>query len=174
MFDEQFLRDKIRNVSDYPKKGVNFKDITPLLKDSNAFRIATEELALCLNEREIDYIIGIDARGFIIGAALAYVMQKGFIPIRKKGKLPSEVLKKEYKLEYGTEIMEIHKDALKSGDNVIIVDDVLATGGTAKCAADLVTELGANLNTLVFLAEISFLKGREMLSGYEIISLIRY
>lgn len=174
MPDQQYLKSKIRNIPDYPKKGINFKDITTLLKDPEAFKTAIEELALLLKDQKIDYIVGIEARGFIIGSALAYVMQKGFIPIRKKGKLPAKTIKKEYTLEYGTETIEIHNDALKPSDNVVIVDDVLATGGTAKAAADLVTELGANVIAIAFLTEISVLKGREKLGDYNIISLITY
>ncbi|MGD0728668.1 MAG: adenine phosphoribosyltransferase [Candidatus Micrarchaeaceae archaeon] len=171
---DEYIKSKIRDIPDYPKKGILFKDITPLLKDPDAFAVCMEELASKLDGKSIDYIVGIEARGFIIGSALAYLLKKGFIPIRKEGKLPAQVVKKEYTLEYGTSTIEIHKDAIEKGSNVVIVDDLLATGGTAKAAADLLTEIGANITAIAFVVELSFLNGREKLSDYEIMSLIKY
>jgi adenine phosphoribosyltransferase len=174
MFDESSMKSRIRSIPNYPKKGIMFYDITTLLKDADAFAKCIDHIAQILDGRKIDYIVGIDARGFIIGAALAYKLKKGFIPIRKKGKLPHKTVSKSYDLEYGTDTIEMHIDAVEKGDNVVVVDDLLATGGTAKAAAELVTGAGANIISLIFLVELKDLKGREKLQDYNIISLIKY
>ncbi len=164
----------IRNVPDFPKPGIGFKDITTLLKDGHAFHRALEELAAVYDAETIDKVVGIESRGFIFGAALAYRWQKGFVPIRKPGKLPAETLKEEYELEYGTDAVEIHRDAIVPGERVLLIDDLLATGGTAAAATRLIEKLRGRIEGIAFLIELTFLRGRERLSGYEITSLIQY
>lgn len=164
----------VREVRDYPKEGIIFKDITPVLQDPKAFSTAIDSLADALTPIDFDYIAGIEARGFIIGSALAYRTGKGFIPIRKKGKLPYTTISREYALEYGNAAIEIHADAVRKGSRIVIVDDLLATGGSAKAASELVTEAGGDVKCLIFLIELEFLKGRERLSSNNIISLIKY
>jgi adenine phosphoribosyltransferase len=166
------LKAIIRDVPDFPKKGIIFKDITTLLKDSRAFNEAISKLADHFKDREFDYIVGIEARGFIIGAPMALALQKGFVPIRKPGKLPAETISESYELEYGSNTIEMHKDALQPGDRVLLIDDLLATGGTIKAAVDLIEKLGAEVVGLGFLMELSFLDGREKLQGYDIFSLL--
>ncbi|RME84753.1 MAG: adenine phosphoribosyltransferase [Zetaproteobacteria bacterium] len=156
--------DYIRNVPDFPKPGIVFRDITPLLANGDAFAAAVSEMA-CFVPDDADVVVGIEARGFIFGAALAYELNKGFVPIRKEGKLPAETAKAEYALEYGLDRLEIHRDALTSEHKAVIVDDLLATGGTAKAAAELVRKLGAEVAAFVFFIELTPLKGREKLSG---------
>ncbi len=166
------LADKIRNISDFPKEGIEFKDITTLLKDVDAFREAITKLADEYRSKEIDYVIGIEARGFLIGAPLALELDKGFIPVRKEGKLPAETLRKEYDLEYGSNIIEIHKDAFDKGDKILIVDDLLATGGTLEATVEMVEDLGGDIVGIGFLLELGFLDGRDKLDGYDVYSLI--
>ncbi len=168
------LESLIRDVPDFPKKGIIFKDITPLLKDPRAFQFAVDELAKELVARKIDYVVGIESRGFIFSPVLAYKLGAGFVPVRKEGKLPSETEQMAYTLEYGEAILEIHVDALQPGARVAIVDDLLATGGTALAAAHLVEKLGGKVETISFLVELNFLNGREKLSRYNIFSLIQY
>lgn len=168
------LREKIRNVSDFPKAGIEFKDITTLLKDGEAFRCSIDRLATPYKEQHIDIVIGPEARGFAVGAPVAYVLGAGFVPIRKPGKLPAETLSYEYSLEYGNDALEIHKDAIAPGSRVLIVDDLLATGGTTKATVNMVEQLGGIVVGLSFLIELSFLQGRQVLAGYEITSLIQY
>lgn len=174
MFEEQFLKGKIRDINDYPKPGIIFRDITTLIKDGRAFAMCVDQLAEKLSNKRIDYVVGIEARGFIFGSALAFKLNKGFIPVRKKGKLPFDTVSKEYDLEYASATIEIHKDAIEQGARVVMVDDLLATGGTAKAAAELIGELGATVEAIAFIVELEDLKGREKLSDYEIISLIKY
>ncbi|RQD68807.1 MAG: adenine phosphoribosyltransferase [Halanaerobium sp. MSAO_Bac5] len=166
------LKAKIRNIPDFPKKGILFKDITPLLKDSEALKEAIVKLADFFRDYEIDYVVGIEARGFLVGTPLAIELEKGFIPIRKPGKLPHEVLKKEYELEYGKNVLEIHKDAINEGDKILIIDDLLATGGTTYAASKMVEELGGEVVACGFLLELDFLNGREILKDYEVQSLL--
>ena len=168
------LKTKIREVPDWPKKGVNFKDITPLLQDPGAFTLAIDKLAEPYLDNKPDVIIGIDARGFILSAALAYKFNTGLAIIRKKGKLPSKTICKEYSLEYNTDRIEMHEDAIEPGQKVLIVDDVLATGGTMKATTDIVEELGGEIIGITFLMELDFLKGREKLKKYKINSLLHY
>ena len=168
------LKEFIREIPDFPKKGINFKDITPLLANPKAFAFAVDGLVngyICEN---INYVVCIEARGFVIGTALAYRLGAGVIMVRKPGKLPYECSSSSYDLEYGSATLEIHKDALKKGDRVIIADDVLATGGTALATINLITEFGAEVVDTVFLAELSFLKGREKLKPYGINSLLKF
>ncbi|WP_018247740.1 adenine phosphoribosyltransferase [Orenia marismortui] len=166
------LSDKIRTIPDFPKEGIAFKDITTLLKDPNAYEEAIDQIAERYKDKDIDLVLGVEARGFLIGAPLALKLNKGFVPVRKEGKLPGEILKTEYDLEYGSNILEIHKDAIEKGDKVLIVDDLLATGGTVKATADLVEELGGEIVEIAFLMELGFLDGREKLTDYEVFSLI--
>lgn len=162
----------LRIVPDFPKQGVNFVDITTMLKDRGAFALCMDKLAE--SAPDVDYVAGIEARGFILGGALAGALDAGFVAIRKKGKLPWNAISEQYSSEYGTETLEIHEDAIGSGENVLIVDDVLATGGTSKAAANLVKRLGGNVASLTYLVEIQALKGREALNGYNVTSLIGY
>ena len=168
------LEKYVRNVPDFPKPGIGFKDITTLLKDGPAFQAAVNEMAARIVGIPIDTIIGIEARGFIFAAALACKLGVGFIPVRKPGKLPAAKIREEYSLEYGTDSLEIHEDALSPGMNVLIVDDLLATGGTVSATVRLTEKLGAKVAALVFLIELDFLHGREKLIPHEVISLIHY
>jgi adenine phosphoribosyltransferase len=168
------LKHAIRDVPDYPKKGIIFKDITTLLKDGQLLQESVDQLAEEIREIPIDAIAAIESRGFIFGAALAFKLKKSFIPIRKPGKLPASVISEEYTLEYGKDCLEIHSDALEEGMNVLIVDDLLATGGTAEAACRLVERCSATVSGVLFLVELSFLKGRKLLSGRNVISLITF
>lgn len=168
------LKEIIRDIPDFPKEGIIFKDITPLLQSPLAFAKAIEDIASHFAERKIDLILGAEARGFILGGALAYKLKTGFIPARKPGKLPYSVTRAIYELEYGTDSLEIHEDSIRQGEKVLIVDDVLATGGTAKAKAELVEKLKGEVVGIAFLIELGFLKGREKLSDYDVFSLITY
>ncbi|MCK8827561.1 adenine phosphoribosyltransferase [Natroniella acetigena] len=166
------LADKIRTIPDFPKEGIQFKDITTLLKDPESYQEAINQLAQRYQETEIDYVVGIEARGFLVGAPLALELNKGFIPVRKQGKLPGEIIKTEYDLEYGSNTLELHKDAIETGDKILVVDDLLATGGTVKATLDLIEELGGKIAEVAFLMELADLDGREKLKDYEVFSLI--
>jgi adenine phosphoribosyltransferase len=172
------IKSKIRTIPDYPKKGIMFRDITTLIKDPVGFRIVIDTLTqryLHVNF-QFDTIVGIESRGFIIGAALAYTLGKGFIPIRKKGKLPAEVVSQEYSLEYGTDKIEIHKDALKKGERVLLIDDLLATGGTALASAALLEKLGAVVVEMAFIVDLPEVGGKKKLleKGYKIFALTEF
>ncbi len=168
------IKSLIREVPDFPKPGIIFKDITTLLKNPEGLRHTITELKGYCIMKDIDIIAGIESRGFVFGSILAHDLGVGFVPIRKPGKLPAESIKEEYELEYGTDALEIHKDAIKDGQNVLIVDDLLATGGTALAAVRLIERLGGNVSGLCFLTELSFLNGRDKLKGYDVFSLIQY
>ena len=168
------LKDLIRSIPDFPKQGILFRDVTTLLKDKHGFKHAIQCLAAKYRDADIDKIVCIEARGFILGGALAYDLGCGVVVIRKPGKLPSETVSQTYQLEYGTDRIEIHKDALEQGDRVLLVDDLLATGGTARAAADLVERLGGVIVGCAFLVELGDLKGRNLLAKYEVFSLIVY
>ncbi|MHB1661709.1 MAG: adenine phosphoribosyltransferase [bacterium] len=168
------LKGFIREIPDFPKKGINFKDITPLLSDRKAFAFAIDSLAEGYIGKKIDYVVCIEARGFVVGAPLAYKLGAGVIMVRKPGKLPYECSSLSYDLEYGSATLEIHKDALKKGDRVIIADDVLATGGTAIATFSLLEGFGAEVIDAVFLAELSFLNGRDRLKPHSINSLLKF
>lgn len=174
LLDLSRLRTSIRDIPDFPKEGILFRDITPVLQDAALFSSVIDAFAEELGKHSVDLIVGIESRGFIFSPALAYKMKKGFVPVRKKGKLPCETKQVSYSLEYGEAVLEIHRDALKPGMRVVIIDDLLATGGTAQAAAQLVEELGGKVELLVFLVELSFLKGREKLESHEVFSLIKY
>lgn len=168
------LKTMIRNIKDFPKEGINFKDITTVLKDKDAFKQCIDEMAEQINSEDIDLIIGPEARGFLIGAPLAYKLGVGFIPVRKPGKLPAETIRHEYELEYGTDVLEMHKDAIKPGQKVLIVDDLLATGGTVYSIIKMVESLGGKVVGANFFIELEFLKGRDMIKNYAIQSLIKF
>src|SRR6266403_3043877 len=168
------IESAIRNIPDFPKPGIQFKDITPLLADARLFSGSIDLLTANFKPGMIDAVVGIDARGFIFAAAAAVKLQAGFVPIRKKGKLPYQTHEQEYELEYGTATVAVHVDALKPGSRVLLIDDLLATGGTAAAAAALVQKLGGNILEISFLIELSFLHGREKLKQYPVSSLVVY
>ena len=168
------LKKLIREVPDFPKKGILFYDITTLLKDKLGFARLIDALSEHYIGKEIDLVLGMEARGFIFGPALAYRLNAGFVPVRKPGKLPAETEKVSYDLEYGSNSLEMHKDAIEPGQRVLIVDDLLATGGTAVATAKLASGLGAQIAGLAFVVELDFLRGREKLAKYDVFSLLRY
>ena len=168
------IKSKIRVIENFPKEGISFKDITTLTQDSEAFAEAIKQIEDQVKDLEFDYIVGIEARGFIIGAPLALKLGKGFVPVRKPGKLPGNIIKKEYSLEYGTNVVEIDADVFKKGDKVLLIDDLLATGGTAKAALDLVEEAGAEIVCVGLLIELEDLKGMDLFEGYKTFSLVKY
>ncbi|WP_425446022.1 adenine phosphoribosyltransferase [Dethiothermospora halolimnae] len=168
------LKSKIRDIYDFPKEGIIFRDITTLLKDKDAFNYCIKEMAKTLEGKDIDIVVGPEARGFLVGTPLAYEINAGFVPIRKPGKLPGETIKYEYELEYGTDTLEMHKDSIKPGQRVAIVDDLLATGGTVNSTVKMIEELGGEVVAISFLIELEFLKGRDVLKDYDINSLIVY
>ncbi|HHX23280.1 MAG: adenine phosphoribosyltransferase [Tepidanaerobacteraceae bacterium] len=168
------LKQKVRVIEDFPQEGISFKDITTLLKDGEAFRHAIKSMAELIRNKDVDLVAGPEARGFIVGTPLAYELGVGFVPARKKGKLPGEVIKAEYDLEYGTDIIEMHKDAIKPGQKVVVVDDLLATGGTILSTVELVEKLGGIVSGIIFLIELTELNGRQNLSNYDVYSLIKY
>ena len=168
------LKSLIREVPDFPKKGILFYDITTLLKDKQGFAMLIDKFADHYASHQVDLILGMEARGFIFAPALAYRLKAGFVPVRKPGKLPAECVKYDYALEYGTNTLEIHKDAIQKGQRVLIVDDLLATGGTAEATAKLAESLGAQIAGLGFVVELEFLKGRDRLQGYDVMSLLKY
>jgi len=170
------LSAKIRTVPHFPKKGIMFKDITTLLQDSAAFRQAIDEIVEYFIKKDLhfDKVVSTESRGFILGAVLAYEFHAGFVPLRKPGKLPYKTIKQEFQTEYSKDAFEIHEDAIEKGESVLVVDDLLATAGTSRAAIDLVEKLGGKVNGIAFLVELSFLKGREKLKGYDLISLVKF
>ncbi|MFH1655729.1 MAG: adenine phosphoribosyltransferase [Candidatus Omnitrophota bacterium] len=168
------LKKYIRDIPDFPKEGILFKDITTLLKDKDAFRKAVNLLAKDYQKQNIDIVVAIEARGFILGGAVAHRLGAGFVPVRKKGKLPSKSISQTYDLEYGTDTLEIHEDAIKPGARVLILDDLLATGGTVKAVAELVKKLQGEIVGIAFLIELKFLKGKQKIKDYPIVSLIKF
>jgi adenine phosphoribosyltransferase len=168
------LKSLIREVPDFPKPGINFYDITTLLKDHAGLRAVIDQLGSAYKGKGIEIVAGIEARGFIFAPAVAYALEAGFVPVRKPKKLPAATERVEYELEYGTDILEIHRDAIEPGQKVLIVDDVLATGGTAKAVAQLIEKLGGNVVGLSFVLELDFLKGRDKLPGHNVNSLLHY
>jgi adenine phosphoribosyltransferase len=170
----QELKDKIRDIVDFPKPGIVFKDITTLLRDASSFSRAVDLLGHRYLDQQIDVVLGIEARGFIIGSALAYKLNKGVILVRKPGKLPFKTHSATYELEYGSDSLEIHQDAVEPGQRVLIADDVLATGGTVRAVSDLVRRVGGEVVECAFLAELTFLKGREKLPDLPLFSLLQF
>ena len=172
--DAGWLKEYLREIPDFPRPGVGFKDITPLLGDAAAFKFAVDAIADHFGGTRVDKVLGVEARGFIIAAPIAYRFGAGFVPVRKAGKLPWEIEQEEYELEYGTDALEVHRDAVAPGQSVLIVDDVLATGGTAAATVRLVERLGGTVAGLGFIVELAFLTGRSRLEGYDLLSLITY
>ena len=172
------IKGRIRTIPDYPKKGIMFRDITSLIKDPVGFRLTIDNLTqrYVSGELEFDTIVGIESRGFILGGAMAYTLGKGFVPIRKKGKLPGKTVKQEYQLEYGTDIIEIHDDALKKGEKVLLIDDLLATGGTALASATLIEKLGAEVVEMAFIVDLPDIGGGKRLTekGYKFFALTEF
>jgi adenine phosphoribosyltransferase len=168
------LKRFIRDIPDFPQKGIVFRDITPLLRNQEAFKEAIDRMCELVSDRDFDLVVAPEARGFILGAAMAYKLGKGFVPVRKPGKLPYKTVYEEYQLEYGTERLHIHEDAVEKGQRVLIVDDVLATGGTAEALIRLVKKLGGEVVSLAFLVELSYLEPRKRLKSYDIKTLIVY
>jgi adenine phosphoribosyltransferase len=169
------MKSKLRHVMDFPRKGIDFIDITTVLKDADAFKYTLDEMKDKMKSfDDFDLIIGPESRGFVFGAPLAYMTGKGFVPIRKKGKLPYKTIKEEYQLEYGTDVLEMHEDAVKPGQKVVIVDDLLATGGTTVSNIKLIERLGGIVVGVVYFIELSMLKGREKIEGYNVQSIVQF
>ena len=168
------LKEHVKIVQNWPKEGIEFKDITPLMNDGPAFKESVDQIVEYAKEKEIDIIVGPEARGFIIGCPVAYALETGFVPVRKEGKLPREVIKVNYGLEYGENVLTIHKDAVKPGQRVLITDDLLATGGTIEATIKLVEQLGGIVVGCAFLIELAYLNGLEKLEGYDVLTLMRY
>ncbi len=171
---DQELITSIRSIPDFPKKGIVFRDITTLLKDKSAFKKSIDVLYERYKNSNIDKVVSVESRGFIFGSALAYRLGAGFVPVRKPKKLPAKALREEYQLEYGSDALEIHEDAIQKNEKILIVDDLLATGGTITAACNLVKKLEGNIVGIAFLIELSFLNGRSKLKGYDIFSIITY
>lgn len=170
----KLIRSKIRDIPDFPKPGILFKDITPLLQDQNIFTQIIDTLAERYRPQKIDGIVGVESRGFIFGSALAYRLGSAFVPVRKSGKLPYKTIQTSYALEYGTATIEMHVDGVKKGDRIVVIDDLLATGGTAEATCQLVEKLGAQVLECAFVVELTFLNGKEKLKDREIFSLVQY
>lgn len=168
------LEEYVRSIPDFPEEGIIFRDVTSVLQDKDSLKMAIDEIQKELEGIEFDSVLGPESRGFIFGVPVAYNMNKGFIPVRKKGKLPCETVEMEYDLEYGTAVIEMHKDAIKPGQKVVIIDDLIATGGTIEAITKLVESLGGEVVKIVFLMELEGLKGRDKLNSYDIASVIRY
>jgi len=170
----KYIRNLIRDINDFPKKGIVFKDITPVLSDIKALRIAVKEMANPFSKSKVDVVIGIESRGFIFGTPIADILNASFVPVRKPGKLPWKTEKISYDLEYGIDSLEIHKDSIQEDQKILIVDDLLATGGTAEATCKLVSKLKGNIVGLTVLVELEFLKGRKKLNQYNVHSLVKY
>ena len=168
------LKDSIRVIENYPKEGISFKDITTLLKDKEAFIYTVDTIVELCRDKNVDLVVGPEARGFVLGAPVAYGLGVGFIPVRKPGKLPSETVSFEYDLEYGKDLLEIHKDAIQPGQRVILADDLLATGGTSLATVRLIEKLGGIVVGIMFVIELTYLEGRKLLDGYDVESLVKY
>lgn len=168
------LASMIRDVPDFPVKGILFKDITTLLRDGKAFRHAVDQMTDRFRDREIDLVVAIESRGFVFGAPIAYHLGTGFVPVRKPCKLPADTIRQEYSLEYGTNVLEMHSDAIQPGQRVLIVDDLLATGGSARATIHLVEQLGGIVVGIAFLVDLTFLNGMERLKDYEVFSLVHF
>lgn len=168
------IEEYVRDIPDFPEEGIIFRDVTSVLQDAEGLQLAINSMQDLLKDIECDMIVGPESRGFIFGVPIAYNLKKAFIPVRKKGKLPCETIEKEYALEYGTAIIEMHKDSIKKGQKVVIVDDLMATGGTIEAIISLIEELGGEVVKIIFLMELEGLKGRDKLKGYDVESVIHY
>jgi adenine phosphoribosyltransferase len=171
---KNFLEKSIRSIPGFPKPGIIFRDITTLLKDKKAFKKAVAELAARYKNKKIDKVVAVESRGFIVGAVVAFLLGAGFVTVRKKGKLPAKTISVKYSLEYGTDTLEVHEDAILPGEKVLIIDDLLATGGTVSAVIKLMSKLKAKISGIAFLIELVDLKGREKLRGYPVVSLIKF
>ncbi len=168
------LEDYVRSIPDFPEPGIIFRDVTTILKDADGLELAINQLRDSLQDLDIDVVVGPESRGFIFGVPIAYLLHKGFVPVRKKGKLPCETVSMEYDLEYGSAVIEMHKDSIKPGQKVVIIDDLIATGGTTEAIIKLIESLGGEVVKICFVMELAGLNGREKLSGYEVYSAITY
>jgi len=168
------IKDKLRHIPDFPSQGIDFIDVTTVLQDKDAFKASIDGLIALSAEFDFDVIVGSESRGFIFGATMAYVLNKGFVPVRKKGKLPYKTISDVYELEYGSDTLEMHQDAILPGQKVLIVDDLLATGGTSQSNIRLINELGGTVTGIVYLVELSYLKGRNQLLNYPVRSLVQF
>lgn len=168
------VEDYIRTIPDFPKPGILFRDVTSILQDADGFRLAVQEMQKRIEKEEFDVIVGAESRGFLFGAPLAYNLNKAFVPVRKKGKLPCETIEASYDLEYGTAVIEIHKDAILPGQRVVIVDDLIATGGTMEAVIRLIEQLGGKVVKVLFLMELAGLEGRKKLAGYDVEAVVTY
>ncbi|GFI12236.1 MAG: adenine phosphoribosyltransferase [Lachnospiraceae bacterium] len=168
------LEEYVRSIPDFPEEGIIFRDVTSVLQDADGLRLAVDSMQELLKDVDFDVVVGAESRGFVFGTPIAYNLNKPFVLVRKKGKLPCETVSKEYDLEYGSAVIEMHKDSIKPGQKVVLVDDLIATGGTIQAAAQLVEELGGEVVKIIFLMELAGLKGREKLSKYDVASVIRY
>ena len=168
------IEDYVRSIPDFPEPGIIFRDITSILQDADGLKLAIDSMQECLKDTDVDVIVGTESRGFMFGVPIAYNLHKPFVPVRKKGKLPCETVSRSYDLEYGSATIEMHRDSIKPGQKVAVIDDLIATGGTVEAAVKLIEELGGEVVKIVFLMELAGLKGREKLAGYDVASVIRY
>lgn len=168
------LKSKIRDIPDFPKEGILFRDITTLLKDTEAFQKVIDKFSMFYEDESIQKVVGIESRGFIFGAPLAYTLGAGFVPVRKPGKLPHDIFEASYELEYGQDTLAVHQDAIAPGERVLVVDDLLATGGTMSATLDLLAQMGAEVVSVAFLVELVALRGRDKLAGHQVVSLVSY
>ena len=168
------IEDYVRSIPDFPEPGIIFRDVTIILQDADGLKLAIDSMQECLKDTEVDVIVGTESRGFMFGVPIAYNLHKPFVPVRKKGKLPCETVSRSYDLEYGSATIEMHRDSIKPGQKVAVIDDLIATGGTVEAAVKLIEELGGEVVKIVFLMELAGLKGREKLAGYDVASVIRY
>lgn len=168
------IEDYVRSIPDFPEPGIIFRDVTSILQDADGLTLAIDLMQDCLKDTDVDVIVGTESRGFMFGVPIAYNLHKPFVPVRKKGKLPCETVSRSYDLEYGSATIEMHKDSIRPGQKVAVIDDLIATGGTVEAAVKLIEELGGEVVKIVFLMELAGLKGREKLAGYDVASVIRY
>ena len=168
------IEDYVRSIPDFPEPGIIFRDVTSILQDADGLKLAIDSMQECLKDTEVDVIVGTESRGFMFGVPIAYNLHKPFVPVRKKGKLPCETVSRSYDLEYGSATIEMHRDSIKPGQKVAVIDDLIATGGTVEAAVKLIEELGGEVVKIVFLMDLAGLKGREKLAGYDVASVIRY
>lgn len=168
------IEDYVRSIPDFPEPGIIFRDVTSILQDADGLKLAIDSMQECLKDTDVDVIVGTESRGFMFGVPIAYNLHKPFVPVRKKGKLPCETVSRNYDLEYGSATIEMHRDSIKPGQKVAVIDDLIATGGTVEATVKLIEELGGEVVKIVFLMELAGLKGREKLAGYDVASVIRY
>ena len=168
------LEEYVRSIPDFPEEGIIFRDITTILDDANGLHLAVDSMQKCIGDIDFDVVVGAESRGFIFGVPIAYNMHKPFVPVRKQGKLPAETISQEYDLEYGSAVVEMHKDSIKPGQKVVLIDDLIATGGTIAAALKLIERLGGEVVKIVFLMELKGLKGRDLLKGYDVSTVLSY